>query len=406
MQDQENRVMSGDIWQQFSQKIERLGAIVWGADSDPSPLAKAEGAQYLLRFLAAGLRICVELDDNDHPFIDYSIYNRMSWGLDNPDCNYSYARLDGCTAYRIFGNLGSAANIEFQVTSGHHADGNMGEWVSISAIRGQDMKVEENGAFELLLHLEPQHGNWLALSEAANFLLVREYFADWAEQGPASLYMEKLNAHYPPAPLSTHTVASRFDLLNQWLDVGAQCWQQFARGIMANEPADILPFLPPAGAAALGGQAYGMGSFELSENEAIVLEGQPPDCLVWGISLCDQFFQSIDYEARQSSLNEQQAQLQNGRFIGVIAHQDPGVANWLDPAGHSRGIIALRYVLTEEVPPLSYRRIPLSQLQQTLEALESCDLPGSISTGQRSESLRQRRLAYQQRYKAQPSGTK
>jgi hypothetical protein len=161
---------------------------------------------------------------------------------------------------------------------------------------------------------------------------------------------------------------------------------------MANGGGDIEPFLPPATAAALGGQAYGMGAFELEDGEAVVLECRPPDCLVWGFSLCDRFFQSIDYDHRQSSLNSHQAILRDGVFHAVIAAEDPGVANWLDCGGHRSGIIAVRYVLPETVPGVHYRKVKLTELDRHLPA----DIP-RVSPQQRSETLRRRRLACQRR---------
>ena len=395
----DQRVLSGEIWRAFSEQVAKLGAIVWGDEVADDPLLKAEGAQYLLRFLSAGLRVCVELDDTEHPFIDFSIYNRMSWGLDNPDCNYSYARIDGRQRYRIAGNLGAAANIEFQVTSGHHADGDFTQWQAISALRANEIIADANGDFSVLLSREREaDGNWMALDDKASFLLIREYFDDW-EKRPAHFTMENLDARYPAPPLTTHTVASRFDLLNQWLEVGAQCWNQFARGIMANDGGDIAPFLPPAGAAALGGQAYGMGSFSLAQDEAIILECEPPDCLFWGFSLCDRFFQTIDYEARQSSLNSHQASLLDGRFIGVISQVDTGVPNWLDPGGHGNGIIAVRYTLTEAIPIVRYSRVKLCALAEELATRNAGSLLDTVTPQERSDTLRARRLAYQQRVK-------
>ena len=44
----------------------------------------------------------------------------------------------------------------------------------------------------------------------------------------------------------------------------------------------------------------------------------------------------------------------------VIAHEDPGIANWLDTAGHSAGPIILRCVRTETAP------VPETRLMQVL----------------------------------------
>jgi hypothetical protein len=137
-----------------------------------------------------------------------------------------------------------------------------------------------------------------------------------------------------------------------------------------------------------------MGSFRLEPDEAIILECLSPDCLVWGISLCDRFFQSIEFEHRPSSLNPKQAELIDGKLTAVISLSDPGIMNWLDPGGHCEGIIAVRYVITDQVPPVHYRKVRLTELEQHLPAGQT-----RVSADQRSEILRKRRLAYQQRLK-------
>ena len=44
----------------------------------------------------------------------------------------------------------------------------------------------------------------------------------------------------------------------------------------------------------------------------------------------------------------------------VIAHEDPGVANWLDTAGHSEGPVILRCVRTETAPVPTTRVVPFA----------------------------------------------
>ena len=53
-----------------------------------------------------------------------------------------------------------------------------------------------------------------------------------------------------------------------------------------------------------------------------------------------------------ASLNGHQASIdEDGMLRVVIAHEDPGIANWLDTAGHSAGPIILRCVRTETARP-------------------------------------------------------
>ncbi len=392
--DQDARVLSGEIWDQLVERIAGLRDLVWGADVPDDPVVRAEGARYLLRFLAAGIRVCVELDDTESPELGANIENRMSWGLDNPDCNYSYCRLRPGATYRITGTRGSACQIEFQLTSGHHADGAIADWKAISELTASELVVADDGSFEVVLSPEPHEGNWMLLDERASFLLVREFFADWEHEDPAVLLIERAGAGLPPAPLTTGRVGSHLDLLMRWLDTGSRCWADFARGILTNEPGDIHPFLPPADAGGLTGQAYGMGPFRCEPDTAVILEFDPPECPVWEISLCDRFFQSIDFDHRQSSLNSVQSQLDDGRFVAVICHDDPGAANWLDPGGHRQGIIAVRFVMADSAPTIRYRGVPRVALDRELPR----DV-ARVGADERRESLRRRRLAVQRRYR-------
>jgi hypothetical protein len=392
------RVLTGEIWDELVDRIAAMRDLVWGGDLPDDAVTRAEGARYLLRFLAAGITVCLQLDDTENPELGTNVENRMSWGLDNPDCNYSYCRLRPGATYRISGTLGSACAIEFQLTSGHHADGEFASWTAISQLQRSDLIVADDGTFELILSSEPPggqgEGNWMRSDERTSFLLVREFFADWEREDPAVLLIERVGGGTPPAPLSTGRVGEHFDLLMTWLDAGLRCWSDFAAGILADQPGDIQPLFPPTRAGGLTGQAYGMGTFRCAPESAVILELEPPDCSVWAIALCDQFFQSIDFDHRQSSLNSVQSTLVDGKFLAVISHDDPGVANWLDPGGNREGIIAVRYLMADSVPPVRYRTVERRELDQSLPR----DV-ARIGPEERRESLQRRRLALQRRYR-------
>jgi len=88
-------------------------------------------------------------------------------------------------------------------------------------------------------------------------------------------------------------------------------------------------------------QAY----FDLAEDEALVVEVTPPECEYWMIALHNHWMETLDYVHHQATLNCHTAQLEtDGSVRFVIAHRDPGVANWLDTAGHQRGTVGVRWV--------------------------------------------------------------
>lgn len=379
-----DRLDSGALWDDLVGAIDQLRGIVYGEGVPADDLHRAEGVRYLLRFLAAGIAVCVEHDDAEHPEIGTLIENRRSWGLDNPDTKYGFTRLLPNATYRIRGTPGSARYQELQVNTGHFADGDFAGWKCRWRWGTDDIDLRPDGTAETLLETGPD----------ASYLHVREYFSDWEREEPACWSVERVGATYPPEPLSPSTLEARVDLLIEWLTTGARCWEGLGRGLATGEPGDITPFVPPQDATGLGGQAYGMGAYRCGPDEAVILELRPPVCRYWSLSLATWFWESADIANRQCSINDTQARVDpDGVVRAVIAHRDPGVANWLDPAGYERGTLAVRYLFAETIPTVTCRTVPFGELDR--------ELPDSprVSPVERAEILRARRAALVRRYR-------
>jgi hypothetical protein len=78
----------------------------------------------------------------------------------------------------------------------------------------------------------------------------------------------------------------------------------------------------------------------------------------------------------------------------VIAHEDPGVPNWLDTAGHERGTLIARFVMAEEAPGIRARSVKLAALRDELPA----ETP-RVSHAEREASLACRRRAVWRRFR-------
>jgi hypothetical protein len=63
-----------------------------------------------------------------------------------------------------------------------------------------------------------------------------------------------------------------------------------------------------------------------------------------GIQLGSMWYISLDYINHQTSLTADQARTDpDGRMRFVISERDPGLANWLELTGHSRGYVQVRW---------------------------------------------------------------
>jgi len=391
------RVMDGSVWREFCATLEDAAQIVLDDETPASARDRAEGFRYLVDFLGAGTVACVARDDPDYPVFGRLMDHTMPWGLDNPDCLYLHAAIRGDARYRIRGNLGSANHIDIQANYGHFANGDISSWGTLSSVTREDLETDECGDFELTLSTERQPGNWLGLSENAEFVMVRQYFNDWENERPAELSIERIDAIYPPPPLRTDQIAARLDKLRRWLERGGKLWESMSRGLLAMEPNTLFIHSPNDSdqRAGMAGQAYGMGNFRCDPDEAVVIEFVPPACRHWSVSLANYYWESIDFAERQSSLNGHQARLDSdGVFRGVIAHVDPCVPNWLDTGGRAQGSLALRYLDANTTPMPTLRSHKLADLQSLLPA----DTP-MVDGAARTRSLENRRHAVWRRFR-------
>jgi hypothetical protein len=137
-----------------------------------------------------------------------------------------------------------------------------------------------------------------------------------------------------------------------------------------------------------------MGSFALAPDEALVVEVEPPQGLYWSYSIGNPWWETIDYARHQSSLNGHQAVVDDdGLLRVVIAHEDPGVANWLDTAGHSEGPVILRCVRTETAPVPTTRVVKFADVAAALPAGTQ-----RITADERAAAMERRRIAVSRRF--------
>ena len=398
-----SEVVSGAAWRDLARRIEATGALLDAEGAPTDDAGRTAGTRYLTRFLAAGLRVCVECDDPDYPVFGRMIENAMSWGLDNPDCNYSWARVRGDACYRIEGTIGSACHLEIQVNTGHLGDGDIpafggGEnaWRTVSFLSRDDLETDAEGRFQVQLGGEPRDRNWLALDPDASHVLVRQYFDDWENEHPGAFSIERMGASYPKPALAPERFAAHLDTLHTWLEAGLACWDKVSRLLLSLEPNRLLMFdvSDDVDRPGLHGQSYGMGRFHCAPDEALLLVFEPPRCRMWSAALCNFWWESLEFGQRQTSLNSHFSQLDSdGMFRGVIAHRDPGVPNWIDCEGQQQGTLAVRFLFADATPKPELRVVKLDELRAHLPD----DTP-QITPAERSAVIGRRNRSLQRRY--------
>ncbi|HEV7581194.1 MAG TPA: hypothetical protein VGO77_12435 [Mycobacterium sp.] len=378
-----------DLAQAWSHLQERLGDAAQVVASDPvsrNRVDLAAGMRHLLVLLTAGIDEVLRFDP--HPVLCVqrtSTDDIVTWGMECPDCIYTRAVLRGGESYRLFGNRGTARYVGLQTMNGIAATAN--ELVD-------ELDVDADGNFEVVLSPDERPGNWMRIEGDHPTLTVRHFFYDWDTEVASSLHIERLgdavdsngDSLDPAAAVSRQLVA-----LGDFVHDNLAFFLQFGAAAPPNG------FLPPIDRTDIGAAAENrpvIGRWELHSDEALIVEVEPPEGIYWSFSIGNPWWETIHYGRHQSSLNAHQAAVDSDGVVRVVlCERDPGVANWLDTAGHSNGPIILRCVRTETAPTPSTRVVPFDQVHAELPPDTT-----TVDAEERASILAGRRKAVRERF--------
>ncbi len=186
-----------------------------------------------------------------------------------------------------------------------------------------------------------------------------------------------------------NVATSFFDRTATWLNFSNKVWTLMPRNGVSN---------PKLSEGGLVGQRSAFGSWQLKDDEALVLTTHALGAPYQGIELGSRWFVSLDYEYRSSTLTEDQSyQSSDGTYHYVISARDPGIQNWLDTENHESGLIMMRWQgLSEKIADHLKPTAKLVKFDQLREVL-----PDSIpvfTAEQRREQIKERSKNVQERF--------
>lgn len=367
-------------WKTYREGIEALRETLHAMPIARTAADHAAADRWLLQAQAAAHNLVFAPDPRQPRFLLHSVFepNVYSWLLPNPDFLYRYAFLDGRGSYRIEGLRRNAHFVDAQMISGFWGDPKMRMMESYN-FDALGIAAGEKVAIHLGPEPPEQPGPWIRTDPGAerNTLIVREAFYDWSREQRSSLRIESPAVSgsrarptiESPAPVEVE-LAHRLDAALRMIRF---CHDTFSGRLTANvvEAVGTNRFLlldtsrnedaanPVAG--------YVPVVFELAPGESLVIEFEIPKASYWGLQLGDLWWQAADYVDHQSSLNGRQVEAdRDGRARVVVAADDPGVANWLDTTGLSRGVVLLRWYLADRHPVPDVKRMRTSELAEAL----------------------------------------
>ncbi|OHV34806.1 MULTISPECIES: DUF1214 domain-containing protein [Pseudofrankia] len=307
-----------------------------------------EAHKWILSILQVASDVNVWADPARPRFIDI-VGSYKKWGGDNADAFYKYAPIDPARTYRVTVEPGDAVYLSLTVYGGPR-DGRYSERI-VGTVNSTTAGPDADGVIRIVLSAEePDEPGavWIRLEPDAVAAITRDYLEDPVRGRQARW---DISADDPPATFreSDEDLSRRLRAALTWLREQAA---MVPLGLGA--PNTIDPPYPVPTATfgwAAGDAAYAMGSFDLDDDQALVIRGRSPRCAFWNLCLWNPFLHTYNYDYERVTINGAQvAHEPDGSWEIVVAPTPNAHPNWVSTAGHRRGRIWLRWFLPEATP--------------------------------------------------------
>jgi hypothetical protein len=332
----------------------------------------------------------------EHPDLLSQLSNVYPFAAANPDTTYLFASIGEGGLYRLSGDRKSVHYVDLQFgrdMAGFTEKPGPGT----DSFDLDEFNIDDDGAFSILFgksRPEGYAGDFREIHPDANYLMIRQVSYDWYREEDVRFAIERLDTPPVKPRDSDETKQAKLLHLSEYVNRCLTMFTGMVRHMLENSVVNGLQLGPYASIGGVTSQAYYEGIYDLSEDEALVLEAPMPDkARYWGIQLADEVFFSIDYMHRQSSLNGATAHVDSDGVIRVVlSASDPGIQNWLDITDYPRGIIMWRWTQCSDYPVPTVKKVRFDDLQKHLAA----DTP-AFSAEDRREQMRRRLVGAQMR---------
>ena len=392
--------MAGDdlAWEALIDNLRPLGAAMRERIPEhlrDDPQVMAESMRLLLAGLARGISDAT-VGDRRFPMFVPELNIAQNIFQPNADTIYKSCLIERNGSYLLRGDRGTVRMIilaqmgpDTLRTGKHHP--------LLGQIDFDTLSIDADGGFELLISPERPagyDGDWAALDPKCEKLMMRIVSCDWGGEREPSFGITRLDVDCAKGRVSREVLEHGFAEIPGITGVCALAFPPHVDELRAEGFINDFNIFDVSQMSGLAGQFYYEGAYDLADDEALISEVKIPERYrYWSIILTNDLYETTDWYNNQSSLNDRQGVVDDdGVFRCVISARDPGVANWLDTAGHPTGAIQGRWFEASEKPMPILRKVPLTDVLKHLP--EATRL---ISPPERSEALRNRRLAAQKR---------
>jgi hypothetical protein len=324
----------------------------------------AEGLRAILKILSMEVTDSIN-SDYRHPLFKRLDTRHREVGAFNPDAEYDQTSIDGTYDYAITGNLGTVRYVSITVNGA----GPDGKNKIVGYMDDQDIRryADGNGNFTIWLTKEKPAGagGWIPIPKEASGVVARQYIADRKKETMATFAVAAVGKNLPDVEvMSDQEIAARIRKVASGLLVN-MTWHRTLMPFAMGTP---NVFFERSGAG-LGGNIantenlYDMAYYEVGNDEALVIDFQPPKTKFWNLTTANIWQESQHYLTDPVSLTlDEVVKRKDGSVRFILTDKDPGLPNWLKTFHHNRGFLILRMVRVDKNPVPTIRRVKLGEL--------------------------------------------
>jgi len=354
-------------WHHFCDRLKEAGDKAFKDCNPPAGIMRADAFHFLTQNLGQAFDLALETRDPAFPRIHYFTHPDMKLGGDVSDFTYRQAWISGDHAYRIVGRKGTARWFNLTVQGPkpdkmpgtdfpplHEPFGDVPE----CNILGSQIEADADGNFELFIGGPQRERNWLPTTPGSRKLFIREAFDAWGET-PTALTIERIGMDGPRPVPSPARMAEAMGWAGDFVTGVMRDWPEHSwmtsGGVCDPDQPNVFPADKSANTAddAKRGRMAANMIWKLAPDESLIVEMDWHDGF-WLFGMGALFAQSMDFLYRPVSYSPARTKVDSDGVVRlVIAHDDPGVHNWLDTQGFPEGNLGYRNLMNQN--PATFR---------------------------------------------------
>ena len=378
------RLLDGRAWEDFCDTLKAAGRIVIRETPDGDPQDRVEGFRYITRMmLMANARVIEQRTPGTRPQRIGIIPPPMQGGIgvQSPNQDHIVQAVDPAYRYRITGTAGDAyAHLSAwsppvpddvgATPVGLDAEDHLETFNPNMALTPHTANLADfadaDGAVDFILSVEePEDGSqWMSMAPTTRELMGRVVYDDRAAQRRPRLQIQCLDEHPRPLTPEPEDMAVRLAVAAQ-LILGLQSdYGGWTRDLLSreNQTEYTREWYERIGGSP-DDRIFEFGYWRVPQGKALVVEFEEPQAQHWNFQLCNHWMENLaDYATGKGYIDKENAVRDGSTVRIVVAHEDPGASNWIEPVTHDHGVMGARFVRPATEPQVSCRLVDLENL--------------------------------------------